>query len=61
MMKNNRVKYALYQGAVMCEVRRIMARDRQSVAYVVFDNREDAIVPCKDLVFRFDLTEGCAA
>ena len=57
----NRVKYALYKGAVMCEVKRIFRKADEKAATVVFDNHEVAVVPLSDLQAKFDLTEGCAA
>ena len=52
-----KTKFALYQGAVMCEVESL---EEDGSAIVAFDNGETARVPMADLVLRFDLLEGCA-
>ena len=54
-------KYALWQGVAMVRIERTMRRNGQKLAFVVFDNRETAVVPLTDLRFRFDLMEGCEA
>ena len=53
-MEEKKPVYALYKGAVVCEV-----LDQDAIAATVrFDNGEKTVVMTSDLQFNFDLNEG---
>ena len=51
-------KYALYQGAVMCQMGDTCIKDGKEYTEVTFDNGEVSSVLSEELETKFDLNEG---